>query len=284
MKKILCAVLLFMISVSICSAAVRNIQDNHLITYSVLDINATPVSGQTVTLMIKKASNGYWYDFSDDTFKASNLTTSSTTLYYDTTGRHYYYLFNPPASETSANQYLFILDNANATYRDHQVFAVDYQNIGTSTFAGGAVASVTGNVGGNVLGNVAGNVQGSVASVVSAPTEQSIANALLDEALNSHLTSGSVGYALNAASSSGDPLATAVPGNYAPGTMGYVVGNWASPTIDYDAIVTNILSADASSGYEGKLGGMIRSIYDATDGDTENGAYSGIERLIRIHR
>lgn len=40
---------------------------------------------------------------------------------------------------------------------------------GTSTFAGGAVASVTGNVGGNVtgsVGSVAGNVTGTVASVV----------------------------------------------------------------------------------------------------------------------
>lgn len=114
--------------------AVRNIQDNHQFLYQVLDAAGDHVTGQTVTLKIKRVSDGYWYDFSDSTFKNTGWTNKSTNLTEDSTEGFYYYLFNPPASETAAEQYQFLVDNASATYGDHQSELVSYQSIGTSTF------------------------------------------------------------------------------------------------------------------------------------------------------
>jgi hypothetical protein len=114
---------------------VRNIQDNYEYKYVIVDTSGNPVTGQTITLRIQKQSNGYWYDFSDNTFKASGWTSPTSNLSYDTTGEFYYYLYNPPASEAASELYSFIVDNASATYGDHQAYDVAYQNIGTSTFS-----------------------------------------------------------------------------------------------------------------------------------------------------
>ncbi|MBP6514028.1 MAG: hypothetical protein KA224_02540, partial [Steroidobacteraceae bacterium] len=51
-----------------------------------------------------------------------------------------------------------------------------------------------------------------------------IADAVWDEAIAGHLTSGTTGAALNAAGSAGDPWSTALPGAYGAGTAGYIVG------------------------------------------------------------
>ena len=126
--------LLFVIFfIKTCSAdVVRNVQDNYLFTYTVTNPSGDFVSGQTITLSIKKVSNGYWYDFSDNTFKASGWTSKTTTLLEDSTNGYYYYLFDPPDSETSPDQYLFVINNDDSTYGDHQVELVVYQDIGTS--------------------------------------------------------------------------------------------------------------------------------------------------------
>lgn len=58
----------------------------------------------------------------------------------------------------------------------------------------------------------------------SAPTAEEIADAVWDEAISGHLTSGTTGAALNAAGSAGDPWATLLPGAYGAGTAGYIVG------------------------------------------------------------
>lgn len=114
--------------------AARNIQDNHQFLYQVIDASGNHVTGQTVTLKIKRVSDGYWYDFSDGAFKTSGWTSKSTSLSEDSTEGFYYYLFNPPSSETAAEQYQFLVDNASAIYGDHQSELVSYQNIGNSTF------------------------------------------------------------------------------------------------------------------------------------------------------
>jgi hypothetical protein len=56
------------------SAMVRNIQDNYQLVYNVLDESGDHVTGQTVTLKIKRISDGYWLDFNDDTFKVAGWT------------------------------------------------------------------------------------------------------------------------------------------------------------------------------------------------------------------
>ncbi len=115
-------------------ADIRNIQDNYQLIYHVLDEDGDPVGSQTISLKIKKVSDGYWYDFNDDTFKNSGWTSKSTNLSEDTTENYYHYTFNPPAAETSTEQYVLLVDNADTDYGDHQSAIICYQNIGNSDF------------------------------------------------------------------------------------------------------------------------------------------------------
>ena len=63
------------------------------------------------------------------------------------------------------------------------------------------------------------------ASYTAAPTASSVADAVWDEALSGHATAGSAGAALAAAGGSADPLTNSVPGTYAQGTAGYILGS-----------------------------------------------------------
>lgn len=58
-----------------------------------------------------------------------------------------------------------------------------------------------------------------------------IADAVWDEVLADHLTSGTTGAGLNAAGSAGDPWATALPGAYGSGTAGKIIGDNINATI-----------------------------------------------------
>lgn len=113
-------------------ADLQNLLDPYKLVYDVIDSNGAHVSGQTITLSIEKSSNQYFYDFADSTFKASGWTNKTTTLTEDSTNGLYYYSFQPPASETSANQYIFIVNNSDATYADHQQQIVSYDDIATN--------------------------------------------------------------------------------------------------------------------------------------------------------
>ncbi len=63
------------------------------------------------------------------------------------------------------------------------------------------------------------------------PTAAANADAVWDETLADHLTSGSTGNALNAAGAAGDPWSTALPGAYGSGTAGKIVGDNINATI-----------------------------------------------------
>lgn len=56
------------------------------------------------------------------------------------------------------------------------------------------------------------------------PTSAAIADAVWDEIIAGHAITGSTGAALSAAGGSGDPWSTALPGAYAAGTAGYIIG------------------------------------------------------------
>lgn len=154
---------------------VRNVGDHHKFLYDIVDSTGLHVTGQTVTLKIQRASDSDFYDFSSSTFKASGWTSKTTNLSEDSTNGFYYYSFTPPASETGPEQYIFVIDNTDATYGDHQEALVDYQNIGTSTATAGSIWDVS---------------------------------------LSGHLTTGSTGKALNSAGGSGDPWSTDISSGY----------------------------------------------------------------------
>ncbi len=66
------------------------------------------------------------------------------------------------------------------------------------------------------IGGVLGQGRGSAAAV---------ADAVWDEALSGHSTAGTTGAALTAAGSATDFLSVVVPGSYASGTAGYILGS-----------------------------------------------------------
>jgi uncharacterized protein YjbJ (UPF0337 family) len=118
----------------------------------------------------------------------------------------------------------------------------------------GSVGSVTGAVG-SVTGNVGGNITGSIGSLAT-QAKTDVENAAWDAVLANHLTSGSTGYALNAAGAAGDPWSTAIPGAYAAGTAGYLVGNKFGLTINGSGAVSVDGTSPMAEVYPAKGAGL----------------------------
>lgn len=193
MKKIICLLCLLAMLPFVANAIGRNIQDNFKLVYNVIDLSGDHVSGETVTVAIQRASDSYWFDFNDSTFKTSGWTNKTTNLSEDSTNGFYHYTYNPPASETGAEEYVFIVDSASAIYGDHQNLVVCYQDIGSGD---------------------------------TPPTVASIADAVWEEAIADHSgTAGSTAEKLNAAAVAGDPWATNLPGSYTGIQAGKIIGD-----------------------------------------------------------
>jgi hypothetical protein len=93
-------------------------------------------------------------------------------------------------------------------------------------------------------------------------TTANVADAVWDALIAAHLNSGSTGEKLNSAASGGDPWGTAVPGAYAAGTAGYILGT------NLDAKVTE-LSAIST-------GAALNKLFDSftlTTGTVASGTY-----------
>jgi hypothetical protein len=96
--------------------------------YNIVGSTGNYINGETPKIKIMKVSASQWYDFSDDTFKASNVIQSTYTLTENTTGQFYHYTFNPPVTETTPDIYNITVDNT-GTYADHQVETIVYDNV-----------------------------------------------------------------------------------------------------------------------------------------------------------
>jgi len=83
-------------------------------------------------------------------------------------------------------------------------------------------------------------IQSGLALTADLASEDEIADAIWDEALSGHVTSGTAGATLSAASSAGDPWSTALPGAYGSGTAGYIVGT------NLDALISSRLAPTTS--------------------------------------
>jgi len=115
-----------------------------------------------------------------------------------------------------------------------------------STFAGGAVASVTGNVGGTVNG-------------LTATAKADVENAVWEAVASSHNNAGTMGSKLNSAASAGDPWDTSLPGSYGAGTAGYILGTNLNATVSSRSTLTavNIWDTDLSSYSTANLAGTL---------------------------
>lgn len=139
------------------------------------------------------------------------------------------------------------------------------------------------------------NLPASPAAVSDIPTVGAIADAVWDEPISGHLTAGSVGSALNAAGSAGDPWATTLPGAYGAGTAGNIIGNRIDAAISSRLATAGYTAPLDASGVRGAVGlasanldtqlsgisGAVATVDGVTDAildavDTEVGAIKSV--------
>lgn len=90
----------------------------------------------------------------------------------------------------------------------------------------------------NVL--ITGKVDASATASISSADKDDIVDRVWDEAIAGHLTAGTTGLKLNSAASAGDPWSTSLPGSYASGTGGNIVGNLerrGAGSVHYELVV-----------------------------------------------
>jgi len=99
------------------------------------------------------------------------------------------------------------------------------------------------------------------------PTVDAIANQVWDEALAGHVVAGSTAVALSAAGSAADPLLSAVPGAYLPGTAGEALGSFtAARAAKLDLIGAGVLTVVSPVTATGNVGLMLGDDYLLADG------------------
>lgn len=171
--------------------------------------------------------------------------TSATEM--DNTNAKGYYLFDLTQSETNADTLLFSCKSATGSVSvigaPSVVFPVAANFSSLSVDSNGRVDAIkiagttqtARDIGASVLlssGTGAGQILLSSGLVALAATEHAaIADDVLDEAISGHLTAGTVGAAINAAGSAGDPWATDLPGSYTGVQAGKIVGDNVNATI-----------------------------------------------------
>ncbi len=282
MLRSLLVIVCVLLSLFCYASDVRNIQDNYQLIYHIIDEDGNHVGSQTVSLKIKRISDGDWFDFNDSTFKDSGWGSKSTNLSEDTTEGYYYYTFNPPASETSSEEYLFLVDNSDSTYGDHQSLVVCYQDIGTSDFdytsnqvtigtnndktgytlSDSGIDSIwdevqSGHTTNGTFGYYLDSQISAISASISEADKNDIADKVWDEALADHQTTGSTGKKLDDLPLTGS-------------------ADWTS---EERTSIKNALSVD-----DGSADITLDTLGDYTDGNKEDSSYSGIEKLIRRHR
>jgi hypothetical protein len=99
-----------------------------------------------------------------------------------------------------------------------------------------------------------------------------IAGRVWDELIASHSTAGTTGLALASASSAGDPWGTALPGAYASGTAGFLVGTYVNASISAVKAKTDNLPAAPAAVSDIPTANTVR---DAVFNRTFSAAYGG---------
>ena len=132
-----------------------------------------------------------------------------------------------------------------------------------STYAGGAVASVTGGVGGSVAGSV-GSVVGTIGGLTAAALSQFFT---VDSGqVYSGAIAGSVVHEIAANAGGSDPWATSLPGAYSAGQAGYIVGTNLDATVSSRSTYAGGAVASVTGGVGGSVAGSVGSVTGGVGG------------------
>jgi hypothetical protein len=143
---------------------------------------------------------------------------------------------------------------------------VDLDTIKTQAVTCGAGVIVAPYVG-NATAAIAVDGSGYVTYANAAPpSAATIADAVWDEALAGHAVAGSAGAALSTAGTAGDPWSTALPGSYAEGTAGEILGGLSVSTASAiaDAVLEEGLAAHTA--VAGSLAEALNDLHNRSCG------------------
>jgi len=123
MKKLI-SILMLLISLSAFPDSTVDLESDY--NYSlVYHSSGTHQAGLTISLSIKRGSDGYWYDFNDSTFKSSGWTSKTVSLTEDSTNHNYYYTWSSQGGDTTANIYIFHAECSGEFILEETVVYVD---------------------------------------------------------------------------------------------------------------------------------------------------------------
>jgi hypothetical protein len=103
----------------------------------------------------------------------------------------------------------------------------------------------------------------------SAPTAAEVADAVWDEAIAGHLSAGSTGAKLNSAASAGDPWSTSLPGSYASGEAGNILGNLLDSLEGMEQSLQAAFDGDTMTIFKG-------AEYSTANGNTQNFSFPSL--------
>lgn len=144
-----------------------------------------------------------------------------------------YHSYAPAQAETNFNHIAFTFEGTGAITRTVQVFT-NFPQSGDS-FPFGAPPSV-GAIADQVWDEAtaghttSGSTGKALIDMAAAADVSAIADAVWDEDLTAHAIAGSTGEALSAAGTAGDPWITELPGAYALGSAGQIIGDLIAET------------------------------------------------------
>jgi hypothetical protein len=101
----------------------------HKVVYTVTDSFGDPVSGQTIRCAVQRGTDGYFLDFSDQTFKASGWSQRLFILSYDTVGEYYSTVITIDQATLVSSDYVITVSNDSALYGDHQSEVVNWDSL-----------------------------------------------------------------------------------------------------------------------------------------------------------
>jgi len=129
MKQHLLALAILLVSAIAYAGDYHQDGQGHRVSYVIVDTAGNPVAGQTVNLSVERSNDGYFLDFSDNTFKASGWSSRMTTLNYDSTGEYYYRVITIDNAVLVTGDYCAIVSNENVTYADHDVECFNFDDL-----------------------------------------------------------------------------------------------------------------------------------------------------------
>ncbi len=151
-------------------------------------------------------------------------------------------------------------------------------NSGTVTFPTNATLASTANITGGTITTVTNLTNAPTAGDFTSTMKTSLTTVIWDGLISGHTASGTFGGALNSAGGAGDPWSTTLPGAYAAGTAGFIVGTRLDAAITSRSTLTAAQAAtgvwqDATPGDFTVTGSIGKSLF--TSGNAP-GASSGL--------